>query len=375
MAGNGHASRLSKGAHVRQELVRYLYVSTLLTKTRPPLQIMRVHAVHNKMKLRCGSLLLLASAIVWIPSCRQPAPEQPSNNKQLIVFNAGSLAAPIADLLGEFTRLHPGITPQQESSGSLEAARKITELGKPCDVLAVADYEVIPSLLIPRHADWYVIFARNELVLIYSPKSKFSNEINRDNWYEVLRRPGVQYGYSNPDLDPAGYRTLLHWQLAEKYYDRPGLYEQLKSGVPARNIRPKSVELVALVESGELDYIYCYRSVAEQQKLPFLKFPPEIDFSDSTKSNLYAMAETEVAGNKPGERLKIKGMPIRYGLTIPKSAPHREVAEEFLEFLLSAEGEALLQQKYLVTISPALASEVNKLPVRLRSNVVQIGGG
>jgi molybdate/tungstate transport system substrate-binding protein len=267
------------------------------------------------------------------PSCRQPGSDQASNKQQrLIVFNAGSLTAPIAALLGEFSRLHPAVMPQQESSGSLEAARKITELDKSCDVLAVADYEVIPSLLIPQHADWYLIFARNELVLIYSPKSKFSDQINSGNWYDVLLRPGVQYGYSNPDLDPAGYRTLLHWQLAETYYHKPGLYERLKSGVPAKNIRPKSVELVALVQSGELDYIYCYRSIAAQQKLPFVEFPSDIDFSDPDKSKFYETAETEVAGNKPGERLKIRGMPIRYGLTILKAARNREVAEEFVEF-------------------------------------------
>jgi len=317
----------------------------------------------------------LAVVMVLFSSCSHRASDQASNKqRQLIVFNAGSLTAPFADLLGEFSRLHPGVTPQQESSGSLEAARKITELGKSCDVLAVADYEVIPSLLMPQQADWYVVFAQNQLVLIYSPKSKFSDQINSGNWYEVLLRPGVQYGYSNPDLDPAGYRTLLHWQLAEKYYHKPGLYEQFKSGVPARNIRSKSVELVALVQSGELDYVYCYRSIAEQQKLPFVEFPSEIDFSDSDKSDFYATAETEVAGNKPGERLRIKGMPIRYGLTIPKSAPNKEVAEEFVDFLLSSEGRSIIQQKYLTTVSPALASEVDKIPARLRSRVAQIDG-
>src|SRR5262249_17633083 len=299
---------------------------------------------------------LLAASMALLISCGRG--QGPASQRQLIVFNAGSLTSPVADLLNEFARLHPGITPLQESSGSLEAARKITELGKPCDVLAVADYEVVPSMVMPQHADWYLIFARNQLTLIYTPKSKFSDQINSDNWYEVLQRPGVQYGYSNPDLDPAGYRTLLHWQLAEKYYNRPGLYEQLKSGVPDKNIRSKSVELVALVQSGEPHYIYCYRSIAEQQKLPFLKFPAEINFSDSNRSEDYAAAETEVAGNKPGERLKITGMPIRYGVTIPSSAPHKEVAEEFVEFLLSAEGQAIMQQKHLTIISPALASEV-----------------
>lgn len=321
------------------------------------------------------AIVCLAFGMVLFPSCRSSSPDQAAGKQQLVVFNAGSLAAPIAALLSEFARLHPGITPQQESSGSLEAARKISELGKPCDVLAVADYEVIPSLLIPQNADWYVIFARNELVLIYSPKSKFSDQINSSNWYEVLGRPGVQYGYSNPDLDPAGYRTLLHWQLAEKYYQKPGLYEQLKSGVPPKNIRSKSVELVALVESGELDYIYCYRSIAEQQKLPFVKFPPEIDFSDSTMSDFYAKAEVEVVGNKPGERLKVKGMPIRYGLTIPSSAPNKELAEEFVEFVLSPEGQAILQKKSLTIISPGIASEVKKLPARILSQVTQMPGG
>src|SRR5262249_61497968 len=90
------------------------------------------------------------------------------------------------------------------------------------------------------------------------------------------------------------------------------------AGLPEKNIRPKSVELVALLQSGELDYIYCYRSIAEQNKLPFLHLPAEIDFSDAGKIDYYAAASTEVAGKKPGERLRIKGMPIQYGLTIPK---------------------------------------------------------
>jgi len=61
--------------------------------------------------------------------------------------------------------------------------------------------------------------------------------------------------------------------------------------LPAKNIRPKSVELVALLQSGELDYIYEYRSVAEQNKLNFLVFPPDIDLSDPAKADF--VIETE----------------------------------------------------------------------------------
>ena len=65
----------------------------------------------------------------------------------LVVFNAGSLAYPFRELLRAFGRIHPGIRPMQESSGSLEAARKLTELGKIPDVIAVADHLVIAKLL------------------------------------------------------------------------------------------------------------------------------------------------------------------------------------------------------------------------------------
>jgi molybdate/tungstate transport system substrate-binding protein len=332
----------------------------------------KTFAMENRSyALRRNILILFFTATaLLLPSCHRAAYSPSVNPEPLIVFNAGSLTAPIADLFGEFARRRPQVALRQESSGSLEAVRKITELGERCDVLAVADYDVIAALMIPQHADWYTVFARNQLVLMYTPRSKFSGEVSRDNWFEILRRPEVQYGYSNPDLDPAGYRTLLHWQLAEKFYHCPELYQQLKAGAPARNIRPKSVELVALLQSGELDYIYGYRSVAEQNNLQFVAFPPEIDFSDPGKADFYATASIEVAGKSPGEKIKLKGLPILYGLTIPRSAPHQNLAEEFLEFIWSPDGQAVMQRDHLTAVSPPQANSPEKLPGRLKDKVI-----
>ncbi|MCK7522654.1 MAG: hypothetical protein MZV64_35710 [Ignavibacteriales bacterium] len=39
-----------------------------------------------------------------------------------------------------------------EAAGSLVCARKVTELKKPCDIVASADYFVIDKLLIPEYA-------------------------------------------------------------------------------------------------------------------------------------------------------------------------------------------------------------------------------
>ncbi|GAI28734.1 unnamed protein product, partial [marine sediment metagenome] len=95
----------------------------------------------------------------------------------------------------------------------------------------------------------------------YTNKSRFGNEINRDNWYEILQRDGVRYGRSDPNQDPCGYRTLMVWQLAEDYYNAPELYDKLY-GAAGELIRPKEVDLIALLESGDLDYAFEYSSVA-----------------------------------------------------------------------------------------------------------------
>ena len=68
----------------------------------------------------------------------------------LVVFNAGSLARPLRAALDTFAA-REGVRVEQEQAGSLETARKLTELGRIPDVIALADYEVFPQLLVPEH--------------------------------------------------------------------------------------------------------------------------------------------------------------------------------------------------------------------------------
>src|SRR2546423_773402 len=102
--------------------------------------------------MRRIELALTLCAVLW-PGATALAQGSPSG--PLVVFNAGSLAKPFSDLLKAFQKKHPGVIPAQENSGSLEAARKLTDLGKIPDVIGVADYGVISRLLIPKHATWY----------------------------------------------------------------------------------------------------------------------------------------------------------------------------------------------------------------------------
>ena len=260
----------------------------------------------------------------------------------LVVYNAGSLARPLRAALDSFAT-RTGTRIQQESAGSLESARKLTELRKIPDVIALADHKVFPQLLVPAHTTWYAAFARNRMVLAHTARSRFANEITADNWWEVLLRPGVETGRSDPDLDPNGYRTLLVFQLAEIHYDRPGLARRLLDAAPMRNVRPKEVDLVALLQAGELDYIWSYESVAQAASLAYVRLPDEVDLGSPADSTFYARAEVRVAGTERTDSITFRGEPIVYALSIPTGAPHRALAERFVAYLLSPDGASVLR--------------------------------
>ena len=59
-----------------------------------------------------------------------------SKQKELIIFHAGSLSVPMKQIAQEYEKRNPGTKIYLESAGSLVCARKVTELKKPCDILA-----------------------------------------------------------------------------------------------------------------------------------------------------------------------------------------------------------------------------------------------
>jgi molybdate/tungstate transport system substrate-binding protein len=301
-------------------------------------------------------------------------PEPPGLEGKLIVFHAGSLTLPMQALAEAFQARHPDVTFETEASGSNDAARKISELGREADLMMSADYTVIDKLLIPVFADWNVQFARNTMVIAYTDASEYADEINADNWYEVLTRDGVIYGHSEPDADPCGYRTLLVWQLAEAHYDVAGLYDTLDEHCPPENVRPKSVELIALLESGDMDYAFEYRSVAVQHGavqhgMDFVELPDEINLSMIEHADFYSQATVDIAGKEPGTTMTMVGKPIVYGVTIPGNAPSPDLAVEFVKFLLGPEGQAIMEAQGQPPIVPPVAGDVESLPDALKDIV------
>jgi molybdate/tungstate transport system substrate-binding protein len=243
-----------------------------------------------------------------------------------------------------------GVRYELESAGSLETARKITELGKIPDVVALADEDVFPKVLVPSHATWYARFAENRIILAYTDRSKYASEIDSTNWWRVLQRPDLEIGRSNPDLDPAGYRTLMVFQLAERLYAQTGLAASLEKTANPRNMRPKEIELVALLESGDLDYAWFYESMARASGVKYVRLPAAIDLGSADQRDTYAQVSVRVIGKSAGDTVTISAAPIRYAFSIPLNAEHTGLAERFSVYLLSADGRRVLEREFLSTL-------------------------
>ncbi len=308
--------------------------------------------------------------VVFIASGLLQGSATADGGEKLVIFHAGSLAIPFRDMATAFKRRHPNVSVFREAAGSRTCARKIVDLGRPCDVMASADYTVIENLLFLEHADWNISFATNEMAMMYRHDSKYADEITGKNWHRILLRQGMEYGHSDPNSDPCGYRSQLTWQLAEKHYGVPGLYKKLRDKCPPRNVRPKETDLIALLEAGQIDYLFIYRSICEQHHMPFVVLPDEINLKSAAHADFYGQASIEITGKKPGKFIKKVGKPMVYGITIPKNAPNPSMAIKFVAFAVGAEGQEIMRRNGQPPISPPRTTgSVERLPDELKTRV------
>ena len=308
------------------------------------------------------AIIITALVIALASGCAKKGSQQ--SEKELIIFHAGSLSVPFRDISDAFNELYPDVIIKAEAAGSRTCARKISDLKRQCDVMGSADYKVISNLLIPEYTDFNIQFATNEMAIAYTKKSHFADRITADNWHEILLKEKVAFGRADPDLDPCGYRTLMTFQLAQTHYNIPGLAERLMS--KDRYIRPKETDLLALLEAGEIDYVFIYRSVASQHGLKILLLPDRINLKSPDLKKFYNTARVKVSGKKPGETITRTGEPMIYAVTICKDAPNSKVAADYIAFLLSPKGRAIIENNGQKFINPPKAFGYENLPEKIK---------
>jgi molybdate/tungstate transport system substrate-binding protein len=277
----------------------------------------------------------------------------------LPILHAGSLGK-VGKAVNElFKELHPEVNIEAQPAGSADAVRKITRGEANCGIIASADYQLIEKLMFPDFADWYLIFAANQMVLRYTDKTPYHEQVNSQNWYQIFLRDGVNFWRFDADGDPGGYRALMVMQLAEKHYGKPGLYKTL---MESPNNRLLTKDTFPQMASG---YSFGY-GLSTGGPFKTLALPDEINLSNNILKDFYRQANVKISGNQSKDIVVLQGSPIYFGLTVPKGFKNKDVAIAWINLLFSQRGRNILEQSSMAPVKPIITNNVAKVPEALR---------
>ena len=356
----------------------------------------------NKKVASLVIIIILAASIIYVTTYIS----RPNEKTTLKILCADSLLYPLEKVKQAFEAVNLNVSINLEGHGSIQVIRQVTELGALADVLMVADYSLIPIMMynvaVPgtnrNYSDYYIRFANNSIVLAYTNQSKYTSQINSTNWYSILMRQDVTFGFPNPMIDSLGYRTLVTIQLAETFYRDNNIFHELVTDnfdppfdsvadgssfsifVPEVQVpkvdrvvlRSSSVALIPLLQTGSIDYCFLYLSNAKQYGLNYVSLPDQINLGDPTFDESYQKVTVKFEQQRFSTvNMDRQGETVYYGLTIPANSPHQDLAIEFVRFIISQEGRNVFQSCWQPVLQPSFTDNPSAVPSELGSIVVR----
>jgi molybdate transport system substrate-binding protein len=213
----------------------------------------------------------------------------------ILVLGAASLTNAFETLAEEFEATRPGVDVELSFAGSNSLGVQI-EQGAPADVVALANADQIDALVSTGQVMAPTVFATNSLVLA-TPTPNPGNVDSIDD----LADPDLLIGVCAPTV-PCGV-------YADRVLSAAGVVASLDTEEP--NVR----SLVAKLTSGELDAGFVYATDLQEfgDELRMIALPESIDVR------------------------------AEYPIARVTDSPNALVAQEFIEFVTSAEGQAILR--------------------------------
>ncbi len=202
-----------------------------------------------------------------------------------------------------------------------------------------------PMLTVLRagKAESAVPVAHTEIVIAYSPKSRFASSFEaaakgKADWWKILQQPELRFGRTDPATDPQGRNIIFSIMLAAKLYKQADLVEKIL-GQPTNEKQIFQEQTVqARLQSGELDAASAYKIQPGPFNLPFIRLSKEINLSGQ---NVHA--------DHPDVTLSLGGKtytpePLIYYAAVLKDAPNPQGAAAFTDWLTGNEGQAIFRK-------------------------------
>ncbi|HEX4023708.1 MAG TPA: substrate-binding domain-containing protein [Steroidobacteraceae bacterium] len=241
------------------------------------------------------------------------------------------------------TALHLGL--HTHAQGADAVAKLIVSGQLRADVFIPITASPMLTVMHAGKADAARPIARTELVLVYSPKSRFAARFaaaanGRANWWEILQEPGLRIGRGDPTGDPGARAIIFAMMLAAKKYHQPDLVRRtLGAALNPQQIIPG---VQARLHSGELDASTSYKTGVASSQLPYVTLPADINLS-----------RLDVQAKHPDISLLIGGKtyypePLVFYAAALEGGANPRGAAAFLQWLAGPQAQALFHQHQFV---------------------------
>lgn len=186
--------------------------------------------------------------------------------------------------------------------------------------------------------------ARTQMVIAYSPRSRFASALaasarpGHAPWWRVLESPGFRFGRTDPSTDPQGKNILFMLELASSYYHQPDLVSKIAGPtLNSAQIFPET-QVMARLQSGQLDASSAYRTQPAALHLPYLTLPAAINLGEAAQ-----MAHYKTVSLRIGARVS-RPSPLIFYAAVLKTATHPRKAKALVHWLRGARGQAILRR-------------------------------
>lgn len=285
-----------------------------------------------------------------------------------------------ANFLGEEFQKSTGIPFTIKSGGSFGLAREIMISGHGDIFMPVALEATFPVYLGNYSPGWAIAFASDQMSIVYTNASinnvyaeyALSNATiamstnSTRNWYNffyILSSGKVKVGISNPNIDPAGFRAWLVLKLASYLYanDINFFYKRMlenRGNVTGQH----AAELVAPLISGDINFLFIYKSAAIAKRLNYIVLPPQINLGDPRYSLFYHNANYTLMSGV------VHGSPIYLFITVPRTTANYNVSVRFVMFVIK--NSKLLEKFGLVALNPARLYNYSMVPTWMSELII-----
>lgn len=256
----------------------------------------------NRMKR--FALMVASAALMTMAAAGGHA----QRSTELIVFAASSLTDAYEDMGTAFEAANPGVVVRFSFAGSSTLAAQLVQ-GAPADVFASAnDAQMTVAANGGRIADPIQTFARNQLVLAVPADNPAGIEAPND-----LANPNIRLLLAAPGVPARTYTDTMLARMADDIDYGAGFRDAVVGNIASEE--PNVRQVTAKIALGEADAGIIYQSDVTP------------DIADAVQSITIPEAFNTVA---------------LYPIGVTDDTRHPELARQFVDFVLSDEGQDIL---------------------------------